>query len=88
MYVVHVALSFLYCNHNIHGLGPKKTPELVCYIAVQFVSWQACCGSESVRIRIFWSDPDPDFLGANLDPDPRLQNLHFNNIFSVEKYCE
>jgi hypothetical protein len=22
------------------------------------------------------------------DPDPRLQNWHLSNLFSVEKYCE
>jgi hypothetical protein len=35
-----------------------------------------------MRIRIIW--PDPEFRM----PDPRLQNWHLINLFSVEKYCE
>jgi hypothetical protein len=27
-------------------------------------------------------------LDVDLDPDPRLQNWHLVNLFSVEKYCE
>jgi hypothetical protein len=36
------------------------------------------------------ADPDQHLLAgsADLDPDPRLQNWHFINLFSVEKYCE
>jgi hypothetical protein len=30
--------------------------------------------------------PDPEF--GMPDPDPRLQNWHLINLFSVEKYCE
>jgi hypothetical protein len=36
------------------------------------------------RIRIIW--PDPEFWMP--DPDPRLQNWHLINLFSVEKCCE
>jgi hypothetical protein len=42
-----------------------------------------------IRIRIIWPDPEfwmPD--PADPDPDPRLQNWHLINLFSVEKYCE
>jgi hypothetical protein len=35
------------------------------------------------RIRNF-GYPDP----ADPDPDPRLQNWHLINLFSVERYCE
>jgi hypothetical protein len=50
-------------------------------------------GSGSARIRIIWPDPDPhpEFWmpdQADQFPDPRLQNWHLINLFSVEKYCE
>jgi hypothetical protein len=43
-----------------------------------------------IRIRIIWpdQDPHPEFLMPDLDPDPRPQNWHLINPFSVEKYCE
>jgi hypothetical protein len=50
---------------------------------------QQCCGSGSAKIRIIW--PDPEFWMPDpdpVDPDPRLQNWHLIDLFSVEKYCE
>jgi hypothetical protein len=63
------------------------------YLSVQATVKKQCCGSASARIRINWPDPDPhpEFLMPDPDPadtDPRTQNWHLINLFTVEKYCE
>jgi hypothetical protein len=61
-----------------------STYKPVLQIRMQILADPHHLAGSGSRSGILYADPDP----ADQDADPRLQDWHFVNLFSVETYCE